>query len=93
MIVAEVATYLQGMLLPDADGFSMASSVELRVPFVDSHVFSATLRMAASKGKHLGKRAVADALGDSYLRQLASHPKKGFDLPMHDWLAGPWHQS
>ena len=46
MAAAEVAIYLQAMLLPDADTFSMASSVELRVPFVDGHVFSAALEIA-----------------------------------------------
>ena len=48
MVAAEVAIYLQATLLPDADAFSMASSVELRVPFVDSHVFAASLALAAA---------------------------------------------
>jgi asparagine synthase (glutamine-hydrolysing) len=89
MVAAEVAIYLQAMLLPDADAFSMASSVELRVPFVDSHVFSAALRLAASKGTRPGKEAMGMALNDPYLSGLAAQPKRGFSVPMRRWMTGP----
>jgi asparagine synthase (glutamine-hydrolysing) len=88
MIIAEVAIYLQAMLLPDADTFSMASSVELRVPFVDRRVFSASLSMAAS-GKTRGKGALGTALDDPYLKKLATRPKRGFSVPMRPWMRGP----
>ena len=89
MVAAEVAIYLQAMLLPDADGFSMASSVELRVPFVDRYVFSASLRLADGKSTPPGKGAAGMALHDSYLRRLATQPKRGFSLPMRRWMMGP----
>ncbi len=89
MVAAEVAIYLQAMLLPDADAFSMASSVELRVPFVDSHVFSASLGLAAGKTTRPGKVAIGAALDDPYLRSLAARPKRGFSVPMRNWMTGP----
>jgi asparagine synthase (glutamine-hydrolysing) len=89
MVAAEVAIYLQVTLLPDADAFSMASSVELRVPFVDSHVFSAALDLAAGKSRPPGKAAIGTALDDPYLRQLAARPKLGFSMPMRYWMSGP----
>lgn len=89
MVAAEVAIYLQATLLPDADGFSMASSVELRVPFVDRRVFLASLLLADGKSAPPGKDAVGVALHDSYLRWLATQPKRGFSLPMQRWLTGP----
>ena len=55
MAAAEVAIYLQAMLLPDADTFSMASSVELRVPFVDGHVFAAALDNARRPESRAGQ--------------------------------------
>ena len=55
MAAAEVAIYLQATLLPDADTFSMASSVELRVPFVDSHVFCRRDRMRSDPQGRAGK--------------------------------------
>lgn len=88
MVAAEVAIYLQAMLLPDADSFSMAFSVELRVPFVDSHVFWASLALAADKEKRPGKVAIGAALGDPYLKNLATRPKRGFSLPMRGWMSG-----
>jgi asparagine synthase (glutamine-hydrolysing) len=89
MAAAEVAIYLQAMLLPDADTFSMASSVELRVPFVDGHVFSAAIEGAVRRRAAPGKAAIGAALGDRYLQALAARPKRGFSLPMGPWLAGP----
>jgi asparagine synthase (glutamine-hydrolysing) len=89
MAATEVAIYLQAMLLPDADTFSMASSVELRVPFVDGHVFSATLENAHGRNSAPGKTMIGAALGDPYLEALATRPKRGFSLPMGLWLAGP----
>lgn len=89
MAAAEVAVYLQAMLLPDADTYSMASSVELRVPFVDSHVFSAVLEGARGRNRAPGKVTIAMALGDPFLKALARQPKRGFSIPMEQWLEGP----
>jgi asparagine synthase (glutamine-hydrolysing) len=89
MAAAEAAIYMQAMLLPDADTFSMASSVELRVPFVDSDVFSAAIGRALRRDGAPGKAAIGAALGDRYLQALATRPKRGFSLPMGPWLAGP----
>lgn len=89
MASTEVAIYLQAMLLPDADTFSMASSVELRVPFVDGHVFSAALENARGRKSAPGKVVIGAALGDPYLEALAMRPKRGFSLPMELWLTGP----
>jgi asparagine synthase (glutamine-hydrolysing) len=83
MAATEVEIYLQAMLLPDADTFSMASSVELRVPFVDGHVFFA----AHGRNRAPGKAAIGAALDDPYLEGLAGRPKRGFSLPMERWLA------
>ena len=89
MAATEVAIYLQATLLPDADTFSMASSVELRVPFVDGHVFFAALETARGRNRAPGKVAIGAALGDPYLQALATRPKRGFSLPMGPWLTGP----
>jgi asparagine synthase (glutamine-hydrolysing) len=89
MVAAEVALYLQATLLPDADVFSMASSVELRVPFVDYQVFSASLGLTTGTHKRPGKKAIGEALHDSYLKSLAARAKQGFSLPMQRWMSGP----
>ena len=72
------AIFMQGRLLPDADAFSMASSVELRVPWVDRAVLWAAQDLVASNEPQLGKMPIAAALDDSYLQRLVSRPKLGF---------------
>src|ERR1022692_36721 len=89
MVAAEIDLYLQAMLLPDADCFSMASSVELRVHFVDSQVFVAALELVTGTSKWPGKEAIGLALNDSYLSALAARPKLGFSVPMRRWMTGP----
>jgi len=88
LAASEVAIYLQATLLPDADAFSMASSVELRVPFVDTHVFSASLALAAGNVRSPGKASIGASLHDPYLERLAIRRKSGFGLPMRQWMHG-----
>ncbi len=88
LVEAEIELYLQSTLLPDADAFSMQSSVELRVPFVDKEVFTAaSARLVGGGG---AKRDLAAALGDQYLESLTRRPKQGFSVPMRKWMSdGP----
>lgn len=84
LTAAEYRLYLQSTLLPDADAFSMASSVELRVPMVDRPFLAAAVRAGGRAG--LGKRAFAEAIGERRILELARAPKQGFSLPMDDWM-------
>jgi asparagine synthase (glutamine-hydrolysing) len=86
LLLAESAIYLQPMLLPDADTFSMAWSVELRVPFVDGPFLDA----ASRRRRRAGKWELIRQLDDAWLRRLARQPKQGFALPMGEWIrSGP----
>jgi asparagine synthase (glutamine-hydrolysing) len=89
MAAAEAAIYLQAMLLPDADAFSMASSVELRVPFVDTQVFAASLALVTGTARRPGKAVIGELLEDTYLQTLAARRKRGFSVPMRRWMTGP----
>jgi asparagine synthase (glutamine-hydrolysing) len=90
MAAAEVAIYLQATLLPDADTFSMASSVELRVPFVDTRVFAASLAHVRGTARIPGKAAIGSLLNDSFIKGLAERRKRGFSVPMRQWMmTGP----
>jgi asparagine synthetase B (glutamine-hydrolysing) len=82
--LAEFDRYLESTLLPDADGFSMASSVEMRVPYVDLP-FARVARN--SRGRWgISKCGFATALGDPLLESIARGPKRGFTLPMDSWM-------
>lgn len=90
MSKAELDGYLGGTLLPDSDAFSMRWSVEMRVPYVDADFATAALAFDPRRG--VGKRRLAEAIGDPLLIEVARQPKQGFSLPMDRWLrAGPLH--
>jgi len=82
----EFAHYMRPMLLRDSDAFSMASSVELRVPFLDDDVLAAALERTAVDRAFRGKQSIVDALDDPYLQQVFDEPKTGFRLPMDKWF-------
>ncbi len=89
--LAESQTYMQDVLLRDADQMSMAHGLELRVPFLDDKLVSYVLRLPdnSKQGhhgpKHLLKTAIAEFLPPASLRRQ----KKGFELPWERWLHGP----
>ncbi len=83
----ELGTYLPDDLLCLADRTSMANSLELRVPFLDTRLveFMAGVPLAAkTRGfrlKHLLKKAMAGRLPPGALEG----PKRGFQVPLARW--------
>jgi len=85
---AELDLYLGSTLLPDTDAFSMAHSVEMRVPFVDLPFLTAAT--AAAHRRPVGKAGFAAAIADPVLMDVASRSKQGFSVPMEAWMrSGP----
>jgi asparagine synthase (glutamine-hydrolysing) len=84
----ELQFYARNQLLRDADVFSMASSVELRVPFLDTQLIKTAL--AISPGYHFqggrGKRITWRILRDLAGEQLPQRRKMGFSFPWQQWL-------
>ena len=88
----EQQNYLRNTLLRDGDVFSMAHSVELRLPLCDPWLWRLlqALDPIFPKGQRSKSRLVAAApMGDLCVAQAARHQKRGFDLPIDDWLRGP----
>jgi asparagine synthase (glutamine-hydrolysing) len=83
--------YLADDILVKADRASMAASLELRAPFLDTAVveFAARLpwqlKMSLTRTKVLLKRAMRGVVPDEILRR----PKKGFGIPVAAWIRGP----
>ncbi|MFN9546995.1 MAG: asparagine synthase (glutamine-hydrolyzing) [Cyanobacteriota bacterium] len=85
---AELFGYCEPMLLRDSDVFSMASSLELRVPFLDHRLVEIALRVPQrlhGPAKGLLREACRDLFPSGYLQR----PKQGFTLPMRPWMLGP----
>ena len=84
---AQIRQYLQTQLLPDADVFAMANSVEVRVPFLDEE-FARIVEAVAHRAP--SKQGFVKASKSSTLHRVASRPKEGFSIPIQDWLtSGP----
>jgi asparagine synthase (glutamine-hydrolysing) len=86
----DLSVYLPDDLLVKADRMSMATSLEVRVPFVDHRIveFAASLppglKVRGLTTKYILKRTMR---GDVPARIL-SGKKRGFNVPMAAWLAG-----
>lgn len=94
MQTADILTWMQQDILLKADKMSMASSLELRVPFLDREVFALASTLPASQ--RVGRRETKIALRAAAARTLpqatATMPKQGFVTPLAQWLREePWH--
>jgi len=85
----EMRRYMLNQLLRDSDTMSMASGVELRVPFVDANLFEAVRGIPWQLRLAPGKKMLTDAIG-ILPEWLLNRPKRGFAFPFADWLAGEW---
>ena len=87
--LAEMRTYMGHTLLRDADQFSMAHALEVRVPFLDHRLAAAALAAPDNqKLPHSPKRLLVDALDGLLPDEVVNRPKMGFVLPWEQWLRG-----
>ena len=91
MLYADTRLGLPGDMLVKSDRMSMANSLEVRCPFLDHRVVECAAAMpgayklAPGEGKRVLRRAFADRLP----QEVFSLPKKGFEIPIAEWLTGP----
>ena len=88
MIYQELKLRLPELLLMRVDKLTMATSVEVRVPFLDHQLveFAMTIpsRMKYQNGetKHILKRALRGVIPD----RVIDRPKQGFGAPINEWM-------
>jgi asparagine synthase (glutamine-hydrolysing) len=87
----ELRTYMASTLLRDTDSVSMARSLEVRVPLLDTPLveFVASLPDQARRQSGLQKALLVEALGDLLPVEITSQKKRTFTLPWEEWLRGP----
>jgi asparagine synthase (glutamine-hydrolysing) len=85
--VAEISTYMQNVLLRDTDQMSMASSLEVRVPFLDHQLLEYVLAVPDKfKYPSTPKKLLIDATKGLLPTEVINRPKMGFTLPWEKWL-------
>lgn len=86
----DINYYMAEDILTKVDRAAMAVSLETRAPFLDPRVgqFAASLplayKLSGKSGKHILKKAMSDLLPANILHR----PKKGFGIPIAEWLKG-----
>jgi asparagine synthase (glutamine-hydrolysing) len=82
--------YLPDDILVKVDRASMATSLEVRTPFLDRSVFDfawrlpLALKIRGGHGKHILRRVLARYVPPG----MFERPKQGFAVPIADWLRG-----
>lgn len=90
-IYADIATILPAEMFTKLDVTTMAHSIEGRVPLCDQRIAEFALRLprvvnySGGSGKTFFREAAAPLLP----RNILAARKKGFQLPLNDWLRGP----
>ncbi len=86
----DVATYLADDLLVKLDRATMAWSLEGRVPFLDHTLVEFLARLPEGlkfRGPN-AKLALKRALGKELPKRTVKRAKKGFGIPVADWMRG-----
>jgi len=87
----EMRTYMASTLLRDADSVSMARSLEVRVPLLDTLLveFMCALPDSARRKPGVQKALLVEALGNLLPAEILAQRKRTFTLPWEQWLRGP----
>jgi asparagine synthase (glutamine-hydrolysing) len=87
----EMEGYMANTLLRDTDVMSMAHSLEVRVPFVDSRVAEFVLNLPGEwklngNAQNRPKALLAEVLTDFLPQEFLVRKKMGFTLPFEHWM-------
>ena len=90
-MLLDMATYLPDDILVKVDRAGMKYSLENRCPLLDKDVMEYSFRIDHSFKYHKGirKYILKDIVYDYIPKELMDRPKKGFSVPLSDWLRGP----
>jgi asparagine synthase (glutamine-hydrolysing) len=86
----ELKNYMAHTLLRDTDVMSMAHSLGVRVPLIDHELVEFAVNLPANLKLRNGraKWIFTEALSDVLPSEVVNRPKRGFEMPVAEWLRG-----
>lgn len=89
----DMQTWLPGDILLKADKMSMANSLELRVPFLDKHVFNVASKLPSEYKIRGGttKWILRKSFEGIIPEHVLNRRKLGFPVPIRLWLQNEWY--
>ena len=88
MLAADLGFSLPGDMLVKADRMSMANSLEVRSPFLDKELVEYVFAIPGKLkiGNFKGKKLLKESFQNRLPKWSMNLPKKGFEVPIADWL-------
>lgn len=88
---AYLSTYLPEDILLKIDRATMYASLEARTPYLDPRLVSFVLQLPLRERYRAwqGKRLLKEVMRDRLPAPILERPKKGFGIPIGQWLRGP----
>jgi len=88
MLAADLGFSLAGDMLVKADRMSMANSLEVRSPFLDKELVKYTFSLPGRLkiGNFKGKKLLKESFKNRLPNWSINLSKKGFEVPIADWL-------
>ena len=88
ILLGDLNISLPGDMLVKIDRMSMANSLEIRSPFLDKELveYAFTLSGTRKVGNFQGKKILREAFVSRIPKWSMNLPKKGFEVPIANWL-------
>lgn len=88
IMLMDMLVYHPDDILVKVDRSAMAVSLESRVPFLDKDVveFAFSLPHKYKADRETGKKVLRNVLYRYVPREMMERPKKGFGIPVHQWI-------